>query len=106
MIFTLRFYFTTCTLSSWVCVFFRTVVSLRMTYPRSKHVALLNIQVLISKYSCVMTDTNCMYFIIITTQWDVTYSIKILLVQVKIFYHWGMLCSFRSHLGVGKYLQA
>jgi hypothetical protein len=44
-----------------------------MTSPRSKHVALLDIQTLISKYSCVMTDTNFMYFIIIT-QWGVTYK--------------------------------
>jgi hypothetical protein len=44
-----------------------------MTYPRSKHVALLDIQTLISKYSCVMTDTNVTCFVIIT-QWDVTYK--------------------------------
>jgi hypothetical protein len=44
-----------------------------MTYPRSKHVALLDIGTLISKYSCIMSDTNFMYFIIIT-QWGVTYK--------------------------------
>jgi predicted small integral membrane protein len=43
------------------CVFFGIVVSLRMTYPRSKHVALLDTQNLLSKYSCVLTDTNCVY---------------------------------------------
>jgi hypothetical protein len=57
-------------LCSSVCVF-RTDVSLRMAYPRSKRVALLDTKTLLSKYSCVVTDTSSVYYTILT-QWDVT----------------------------------
>ena len=45
-----------CKLASSLCVF-RIIVTLTLTYPRSKHVALLDTQTLLSKYSCVLTDT-------------------------------------------------
>ena len=37
------------------------VVSLRVTYPRSEHVALLDTKTLLSKYSCVFTYTSFVY---------------------------------------------
>jgi hypothetical protein len=37
-------------------------VSLRMTYPRSKHVGPLDIQNVLSTHSCVSTDTNFVYY--------------------------------------------
>jgi hypothetical protein len=43
-----------------------------MTCPTSKHVALLDPETLLSKYSCVFfTDTNFVYYTVIT-QRDVT----------------------------------
>jgi hypothetical protein len=44
-----------------------------MDSPRSKHVVLLVTQTLLSKYSCVLTDTNSVYYTVIT-QRDVTYK--------------------------------
>jgi hypothetical protein len=37
-----------------------------MAYLRSKHFAVSDIKSLLSKYSCVLTDTNFVYYIIIT----------------------------------------
>ena len=37
-------------------ILFRIFVSLRMTYPRSKHVALLDTQTMLSKNGRVLTD--------------------------------------------------
>lgn len=54
-------------------MFFRIVVSLRMTYPRSKHVAFIDTQTLLPNCSCVLTDTNFVYDTIMTQQ-DVTYK--------------------------------
>lgn len=51
---------------------FRSDMSLRMTYPRQKHDALLDTKTLLSEYSCVVTDTNIVYYTILT-KWDVTY---------------------------------
>ena len=55
-----------------VCVF-RTDMGLRMAYRRQKHDALLDTKTLLSEYSCVVTDTNFVYYTILT-QWDVTYK--------------------------------
>jgi hypothetical protein len=44
-------------------VLFRMLVSLRMTYHRSKQVARLD--TLLSKYNCVLIDTNFVYYKII-----------------------------------------
>jgi len=53
---------TTVTLASSLCVL-KTVVSFRMTYLRSQHLALLDAHTLLSKHSCVLTDTNFAYYI-------------------------------------------
>ena len=50
---------------------FRIVMSFRMICPRSKHVAPLETQTLLSKHCCVLTNTNFVYRTI-TTQRDVT----------------------------------
>jgi hypothetical protein len=48
-----------------------------MTYPRTKDVTLLDTQTLLSKYSCVLTDTNSVCCTIITEQLN-TYDVRIL----------------------------
>jgi hypothetical protein len=71
MTFNSRFYFNvrnqiiSFTFSSSMCAF-RIVVSLRMTYPGSKHVVLSDTQILLSKYCCVLTDKNFVHCIIVT----------------------------------------
>jgi len=42
-----------------------------VTYPRSKHVALLDPQTQLSQYGCLLTDTDFVYYSYIT-QRDVT----------------------------------
>jgi hypothetical protein len=47
-----------CILSSSICIFI-IVVNFRMTYPRSKHVALLDTKYSCSLYSNVYTNKQC-----------------------------------------------
>ena len=47
-------------------MFFRIVVSLRTTHPRSKHVAFIDTQTLLHNYRCVVTDTNFVFDTIMT----------------------------------------
>jgi len=43
-------------------MFFRIVVSLRITYHRSKNFAVSDTQALLSTYICVLSDKNFVYY--------------------------------------------